>query len=162
MQSFGSRFPIFLFAAAAALAQISQPAPPQPMPANADPAFDVATIQPGESGTKQWKFAVVSIRKNNSGGPQHIGVATADGYEMKNLYLWYLLLMAYVPQSGGAALYSTDQFMGMPAWLTGDDDRYDLDAKVDEADLADGITRPGSLPCCDPCCKRCSRTASSW
>jgi uncharacterized protein (TIGR03435 family) len=25
----------------------------------------------------------------------------------------------------------------MPAWLTGDDDRYDVDAKVDEADLAD-------------------------
>jgi uncharacterized protein (TIGR03435 family) len=25
----------------------------------------------------------------------------------------------------------------MPAWLTGDDDRYDVDAKVDEEDLAD-------------------------
>jgi hypothetical protein len=24
----------------------------------------------------------------------------------------------------------------MPAWLTGDDDRYDVDAKDDEADLA--------------------------
>jgi hypothetical protein len=27
----------------------------------------------------------------------------------------------------------------MPAWMTGDDDRYDVDAKVDEADLADWI-----------------------
>jgi uncharacterized protein (TIGR03435 family) len=107
------------------------------MPANADPAFDVATIKPGESGTEQWKFAVVSIRKNNSGGPQHIGVATADGYQMKNLFLGYLFFMAYVPQTGGAALYSAGQFIGMPAWLTGDDDRYDVDAKVDEADLAD-------------------------
>ena len=25
----------------------------------------------------------------------------------------------------------------MPAWLTGDDDHYEVDAKVDEADLAD-------------------------
>ncbi|HEY6850443.1 MAG TPA: TIGR03435 family protein [Terracidiphilus sp.] len=89
---------------------------------------------PAES--KQWKFAVVSIRKNNSGGPRHIGVATADGYQMKNLFLGYLLLMAYVPQTGGA-FYSADQFIGMPAWLTSDDDHYDVDAKVDEADLAD-------------------------
>ena len=90
---------------------------------------------PAES--KQWKFAVVSIRKNNSGGPKHIGVATADGYQMKNLFLGYLLLTAYVPQTGGAVLYSVDQFLGMPAWLISDDDHYDVDAKVDEADLAD-------------------------
>jgi uncharacterized protein (TIGR03435 family) len=56
---------------------------------------------------------------------------------MKNLFLGYLIRMAYVPQSGGAAFYSVDQFIGMPAWLTGDDARYDVDAKVDEADLAD-------------------------
>jgi bla regulator protein blaR1 len=86
---------------------------------------------------KQWKFAVVSIRKNNSGGPAHIGAATPDGYQMKNLFLGYLLVTAYAPQTGGAAFYSPDQFIGMPAWLTGDDDRYDVDAKVDEADLAD-------------------------
>jgi bla regulator protein blaR1 len=109
---------------------------PKPVPANADPAFDVATIKPGESGTKQWKFAVVSIRKNNSGGPQHIGVVTADGYQMKDLFLGYVLWMAYV-QPSDATPYSPDQFIGMPAWLTGDDDRYDVDAKVDEADLAD-------------------------
>ena len=91
----------------------------------------------GPAGSKQWKFAVVSIRKDDSGGPQHIGVATADGYQMKNLFLGYLLFMAYVPQTGGAAFYSDDQVIGMPAWLTGDDDHYDVDAKVDEADLAD-------------------------
>ena len=97
----------------------------------------VAQEQAGPAESKQWKFAVVSIRKDNFGGPQHIGVTTADGYQMKNLFLGYLFFMAYVPQTGGAALYSVGQFMGMPAWLTGDDDRYDLDAKVDEADLAD-------------------------
>jgi uncharacterized protein (TIGR03435 family) len=94
-------------------------------------------MRPGGSGIKQWKFAVVSIRKNDSGGPQHIGVATADGYQMKNLFLGYLILMAYVPQTGGAVAYTPDQIIGMPAWLTGDDDHYDVDAKVDEADLAD-------------------------
>ena len=97
----------------------------------------VAGEQAGPAESKKWKFAVVSIRKNNSGGPQHIGVATADGYQMKNLFLGYLFLMAYVPQTGGGAFYSADQFIGMPAWLTGDDDHYDVDAKVDEADLAD-------------------------
>ena len=56
---------------------------------------------------------------------------------MKNLFLGYLIRIAYVPQTGGAALYSVDQLIGMPAWLTGDDDCYDVDAKVDEADLAD-------------------------
>jgi bla regulator protein blaR1 len=139
MPSFGLKLPIFIFAAVAAVAQTTPipPAPPKHMPANANPAFDAATVIPGESGTKQWKFAVVSIRKNNSGGPQHIGVATADGYQMKNLFLGYLIRMAYVPQTGGAPFYFADQLIGMPAWLTGDDDRYDVYAKVDEADLAD-------------------------
>jgi bla regulator protein BlaR1 len=91
----------------------------------------------GPAESKQWKFAVVSIRRNNSGGPKFIGVATADGYQMKNLFLGYLFLMAYVPQSGGAPSYFVDQFIGMPGWLSSDDDHYDVDAKVDEADLAD-------------------------
>jgi uncharacterized protein (TIGR03435 family) len=94
----------------------------------------------GPAASKHWKFAVVSIRKNNSVAPQHIGVATADGYQMKNLFLGYLLLTAYVPQTGDGTFYSPDQFIGMPAWLTGDDDHYDVNAKVDEADLADWQT----------------------
>jgi bla regulator protein BlaR1 len=139
MPSFGFKLPIFIFAAVAALAQTTPrpPASPKPIPANGNSPFDVAIIKPGEPGTKQWKFAVVSIRKNNSGGPQHAGVATADGYQMKNLFVGYLLWMAYVPPTSGAAPYSTGQFIGMPAWLTGDDDHYDVDAKVDAADLAD-------------------------
>ena len=139
MPSFGFKLPIFIFAAVAAFAQTapSPPALPKHMPANANPAFDAGTIIPGESGTKQRNFAVVSIRKNNSGGPQHGGVSTADGYQMKNLFLGYLIRIAYVPQTGGAASYFVDQLIGMPAWLTGDDDCYDVDAKVDEADLAD-------------------------
>src|SRR5579863_9879411 len=139
MPSFGFKLPIFIFAAVSTLAQPApgQPATPKPIPTKVAPVSDVATIEPGDSGTKQWKFAVVSIRKNNSGGPRHSGVATADGYQMKNLFLGYLIRMAYVPQTGGAAVYFFDQIIGMPAWLTNDDDCYDLDAKVDEADLAD-------------------------
>src|SRR3984957_4259101 len=99
MRSFGFKLPIFLFAAVSTLARCApgQPATPKPIPANAAPVFDVATIEPGDSEIKQWKFAVVSIRKNNSGGPQHIGVAKADGYQMKNVFL------GYVPQTGGSA-----------------------------------------------------------
>jgi bla regulator protein blaR1 len=126
MRSFGFKFRIFIFFVFVAASALAQRAPSGAAPAKS-----------GELGSKRWKFAVVSIRKDNSGGPQHIGVATADGYQMKNLFLGYLLSIAYVPQTGGGAFYSTDQFVGMPAWLTGDDDRYDVDAKVDEADLAD-------------------------
>ena len=121
------KLPIFIFAAVSTLAQTApgRPVTPKPIPAHT------------ASGIKQWKFAVVSIRKNNSGGPRHIGVATADGYQMKNLFFWYLIRIAYVPQTSGAASYFTDQVVGTPAWLTSDDDCYDVDAKVDEADLAD-------------------------
>jgi uncharacterized protein (TIGR03435 family) len=56
---------------------------------------------------------------------------------MTNLFLEYLIRTAYMPQTGGAPLYFSDQIIGMPAWLTGEDDRYDVDAKVDEEDLAD-------------------------
>jgi bla regulator protein BlaR1 len=142
MPSFGFKLamlPIFIFTTVAVLAQTapSPSAPPKRMPADANPAFDAATVIPGESGAKRWKFAVVSIRKDNSGGPQHIGVATADGYQMKNLFLGYLIRIAYVPQTGGADFYFVDQLIGIPAWMISDDDRYDVDAKVDEADLAD-------------------------
>jgi bla regulator protein blaR1 len=119
--------PIFILSAVLTLTQTApgQNAPPTPVPGQALPRI------------KPWKFAVVSIRKNNSGGPTHIGVATADGYQMKNLFLGYLFRIAYVPQTSGAPFYFVEQFIGMPAWLIGDDDRYDVDAKVDEADLTD-------------------------
>ncbi len=136
---FRCELPILIFAAVSTLAWTAsgQPATPQPILASAASAFDVAHIEPGDSGINQWKFAVVSIRQNNSGGPQHIGVATADGYQIINLFLGYLLRMAYVPQTGGAPFYFTDQIIGLPAWMIGDDDRYDVHAKVDEADLTD-------------------------
>ncbi|HEY5055728.1 MAG TPA: TIGR03435 family protein [Acidobacteriaceae bacterium] len=84
-----------------------------------------------------WKFDVVSMRRDMAGGPQYIGRPTADGYQMKNMVLGYLILMAYVPQTGGAAAYTGNQILGAPAWLGSDDDRYDVNAKVGAADLAD-------------------------
>ena len=86
---------------------------------------------------KSWKFAVVSIRKNNTGGPQNFGVATPDGYQMKNMFLAAAIFTAYVPTTPGVTIYSDDQIVGLPDWAFGDNNRYDLDAKVDDADLAD-------------------------
>ena len=111
-------------------AAFAQPA----VPVQEKTTVAVATA-PVES--KAWKFDVVSIRRDEAGGPQHIGVATADGYQMKNLFLGYLIMTGYVPQTGGAAFYAEDQVTGMPAWLMGDDDHYDVDAKVNPADLSD-------------------------
>jgi hypothetical protein len=58
MPSFGFKLPIFLFAAVSTLAQCApgQPATPKPIPANAAPMVDVATIEPGDSEIKQWKL----------------------------------------------------------------------------------------------------------
>ena len=86
---------------------------------------------------KAWKFGVVSIRRNTTGGQQRAGQATADGYHQENLFLAMPLLTAYVPQTGGSAYYTSDQVIGAPVWLYGDGDHYDIDAKVDPVDLAD-------------------------
>ncbi|WP_047492289.1 M56 family metallopeptidase [Terriglobus sp. TAA 43] len=86
---------------------------------------------------KHLKFSVVSIRPSKAGGPQTAGVPTQDGYEMKNMFLALPILSAYVPQTGGASAYSDRQVIGLPSWAYSDDDRYNISAKVDEADLAD-------------------------
>jgi bla regulator protein blaR1 len=45
------------------------------------------------------------------------------------------ILIAYVPQSGSAAFYQNNDVVGLPDWVK--DDRYDIDAKVGEADRAE-------------------------
>jgi bla regulator protein blaR1 len=84
---------------------------------------------------KPLEFAAVSIRQNKAGGQQQFGAATQDGYSMRNMFLAAPILTAYVPLTGGASSYSDDQLVGIQSWLTSDSDRYDIDAKVDEADL---------------------------
>ncbi len=86
---------------------------------------------------KNLRFSAVSIRQNKSGGPQTFGSTTPDGYEMRNMFLAAAILTAYVPRTGGAHIYADDQVVGLPHWLVSDDDRYDLDAKVDQADMSD-------------------------
>jgi len=86
---------------------------------------------------KNLRFDVVSIRRNKSGGPQVFAKPTADGFQMRNMFLAAAVLTAYVPTIGGARFYSDQQVVGMPAWLSSDEYHYDLDAKVAAADLPD-------------------------
>lgn len=100
----------------------------------------------GVAGHNPLKFAVVSIKQNRTGGQQRFGEVTPDGWRMTNMFLAAPILTAYVPQASGAAMYSDNQVVGLAAWLVGDDnDRYDIDAKVDDADLADW-QNPGKRP----------------
>lgn len=55
---------------------------------------------------------------------------------MENMFLAAPILTAYVPQTGGAMVYAEEQIVGLPAWLTSDEDHYDINAKVDDAELA--------------------------
>jgi bla regulator protein blaR1 len=86
---------------------------------------------------KNPKFAVVSIRQDKAGGQQVFGKTTPDGWQMRNMFLMAPISIAYVPLTGGATSYADDQIIGMPTWLVSDDDKYDIDAKIEEADLAD-------------------------
>ena len=85
---------------------------------------------------KPLKFSVVSIQRDKTGGAQNVGRLTLDGYEMNNMFLAAPILAAYVPSTGGASAYSDTQVIGLPAWSVSDEERYDIRAKVDEADLA--------------------------
>jgi len=100
------------------------------------------------SGSKRLEFATVSIRRNNAGGPQQPGAPTPDGYRMRNMFMALPLATAYVPQMGRASMYGDDQIVGMPEWMTSDTEHYDIDAKVDEADLKDWLDpaqQPGMM-----------------
>lgn len=84
---------------------------------------------------KRLEFAAVSIKRNNSGGAQEPGAPTRNGYSMRNMFMAFPLMTAYVPLAGGASMYGDDQVVGMPEWTTSDTEHYDIEAKVDEADL---------------------------
>jgi uncharacterized protein (TIGR03435 family) len=97
-----------------------------------------AIAQTNDMGTlpvkgKSWTFEVVSIRPSQGGGGQKFG-PTPNGYQMRNLFMVMPILTAYVPGSG-AGMYTGDQLVGFPDWVS--NEKYDIDAKVSEADLAD-------------------------
>ena len=87
--------------------------------------------------SKPLAFEVVSIRQNTSApnqmGPPVFG-PTPDGYRMVNMPLAFAIMTAYVPQTGGGALYNPNtDLRGLPPW--GMQDRYDIVAKVSDEDL---------------------------
>jgi uncharacterized protein (TIGR03435 family) len=88
--------------------------------------------------SKPSAFAVASVRRNVSGigtcDPEHLYL-TADGFRMTNCPLIAALFMAYVPADGAAMGFSTDgRVIGAPDWMRSD--RYDIDARIDKADMA--------------------------
>jgi uncharacterized protein (TIGR03435 family) len=58
--------------------------------------------------------------------------ATPDGFRMKDLPLMAVIQTAYVPSQGGLS-FRPNQLIDVPPWLNSI--RYDIDAKVSEADL---------------------------
>jgi uncharacterized protein (TIGR03435 family) len=103
------------------------------------PAEQGAVARPavGADG-KPLAFAVASVRRNVSGtgacDPEHLYL-TADGFRMTNCPLFAALIMAYVPADGSALGFSTDgRVVGAPDWMKSE--KYDIDARVDEADMA--------------------------
>jgi bla regulator protein BlaR1 len=90
------------------------------------------------SGGESWKFEVVSIRQNKEEAALHYGLpqfeVTRDGWRMADGQLALAILTAYVPQAGGDVIYTGKRVQGLPEWTL--NDRYDIDARIAQADLA--------------------------
>ncbi len=86
-------------------------------------------------GGKAPAFEVVSIRQNKSSGPcsSMQAAITPDGYHLKNCPLMIPILTVYTPTDMGDAGFYRD-VTGAPEWMNAE--RYDIEAKVAEADLA--------------------------
>jgi uncharacterized protein (TIGR03435 family) len=81
---------------------------------------------------KRSTFEVVSIRASKPGSNGMIGLSIKpDGYRVTGQNMFTTLSIAYFPQD--MAYWSKDRFSGAPAWLT---DKYDINAKVSDTDLA--------------------------
>ncbi len=99
-----------------------------------------AAILAQTAPSKMLAFEVVSIRRNMSGvSPQSLPkfAVTADGVVSTNLPLIGLFQFGYVPTGmGDSGFFRGNQISGAPDWLTSGE-RYDVVAKVAEADLAE-------------------------
>jgi uncharacterized protein (TIGR03435 family) len=89
------------------------------------------------TGGKPLTFDVVSTREDKSEptpqNPPQFG-ATPDGYRLKGPPLALVIRTAYIPSQGGDSVsFAPYQIMGLPAWFNST--RYDIEAKVSEADL---------------------------
>lgn len=90
----------------------------------------------GDVGRRPLVFDVVSIHEDKSGAgldEMTMGV-TPDGFRARNVPLLTLLQGAYKP-SEGSFTFRLKQIVGLPTWAAYEI-RYDVDARVSEADLA--------------------------
>jgi uncharacterized protein (TIGR03435 family) len=84
---------------------------------------------------KPLAFEVVSIRRNISATESvHFG-PTGDRFYSIGLPMFSIFQMAYAPSNESGVLRG-DRIVGAPGWLKSDE-RYDVVAKIDDADLAD-------------------------
>jgi uncharacterized protein (TIGR03435 family) len=79
------------------------------------------------------KFAIASIRQNQTGKTTQRFGATPNGYQAVSMALAVSILLAY-PPTNGQALYPANQVLGLPSWAQ--EDRYDIDARIDPEQLA--------------------------
>ena len=95
-----------------------------------------AAAAAARGAVKPLTFEVVSIRENKSGArPDEMTMGvTPDGFRARNVPLLTLLQGAYRP-SEGSLTFRLKQIIGLPTWATFET-RYDVDARVPEADLA--------------------------
>ena len=84
---------------------------------------------PPASPPKLPLFAIASIRPNNSASEQFGLRFTPDGLHIENASLLFIIRAAY-----GMFNSLDDKFIGVPAWAK--TQRFNIDAKVDPADLA--------------------------
>jgi uncharacterized protein (TIGR03435 family) len=85
------------------------------------------------ASAKPLAFEVVSIRPANPSSNLILSYRTTpDGYSVPGQSLFFTIMMAYFPQGG--LYWSRGRLSGAPSWI---DNRYAIDAKVSEADLAE-------------------------
>jgi uncharacterized protein (TIGR03435 family) len=103
----------------------------------AQAANSSATDRVVGSDGKPLTFDVISVREDKSvPTPEHPPQygPTPDGYRLKGLPMILAILAAYIPSQGGdSVVFKLNQIAGIPTWLS--QTRYDIDAKVSEADL---------------------------
>ena len=93
---------------------------------------------------KPLAFEVVSIRLSPPAKAMPQFGPTADGYHAIGLPVLVSILQAELPTGAGESAYFTnDRILNAPDWVRSE--RYDIEAKVPEADLAEWH-KPGAQP----------------
>ena len=95
----------------------------------------VSTAPVASAPAKPRAFDVVSIRPSSPNAIYQPMKISADGYRVTMTRLLWEIMMAYVPQDVGTVAFREEDIKGYPSWVT--TERYDIDARVSEADLTD-------------------------